>query len=30
LLIEVVGIWMLVRFLVKYPITSEKGSHESE
>jgi hypothetical protein len=29
-LIEVVGIWMLVRFLLEYPITSEKGSHESE
>jgi hypothetical protein len=29
LLIEAVGIWMLVRFLRKYPLASEEGAHES-
>ena len=28
LLIEAVGIWLLIRFLRKYPIASEKGSRE--
>lgn len=28
LLIEVVGIWMLARFLRKYPVASEEGVHE--
>ena len=30
LLIEITGVWLLVRFLRKYPLASEKGSHESE
>ncbi len=29
LLIEAVGIWLLVRFLRKYPLASEEGAHES-
>jgi hypothetical protein len=30
LLIEITGIWLLVRFLVKYPPNSREGTHESQ
>lgn len=30
LLIEITGVWLLVRFLVKYPLNSGESTHESQ
>jgi hypothetical protein len=30
LLIEITGVWLLVRFLINYPLTSGESTHESQ